>query len=65
MESASALVQEKKSYSNDTMWKPELDKTGNGFAVVRSYQHPKEKKCRVSYFDHGFQGLAVGTLRSL
>ena len=58
MESASGPNQgEKKSYTDDTMWKPELDKTGNGFAVVRFLPTPEgEEMPWVSYFDHGFQG---------
>jgi hypothetical protein len=58
MESASAPNSgEKKSYNDDTMWKPELDKTGNGFAVVRFLPTPEgEEMPWVSYFDHGFQG---------
>ena len=27
--------QEKKSYVDERLWKPELDKTGNGYAVIR------------------------------
>jgi hypothetical protein len=47
----------KKSFSDDTMWKPELDKTGNGYAVVRFLPTPEgEEMPWVSYFDHGFQG---------
>ena len=57
MESASPTEGAKKSYSDDTMWKPELDKTGNGFAVVRFLPTPEgEEMPWVSYFDHGFQG---------
>jgi len=58
MESASAPNSgEKKSFNDDTMWKPELDKTGNGFAVVRFLPTPEgEEMPWVSYFDHGFQG---------
>ena len=57
MESASPTGGEKKSYSDDTMWKPELDKTGNGYAVVRFLPTPDgEEMPWVSYFDHGFQG---------
>ena len=26
---------EKKSYVDERMWKPELDKSGNGYAVIR------------------------------
>ena len=48
---------EKKSYSDDTFWKPELDKSGNGFAVVRFLPTPEgEEMPWVSYWDHGFQG---------
>jgi hypothetical protein len=57
METASPTGGEKKSYSDDTMWKPELDKTGNGYAVVRFLPTPEgEEMPWVSYFDHGFQG---------
>ena len=57
MESASPTKGEKKSYSDDAMWKPELDKTGNGYAVVRFLPTPEgEEMPWVSYFDHGFQG---------
>ena len=45
MESASPTEGAKKSYSDDTYWKPELDKTGNGYAVVRFLPTPKTKKC--------------------
>jgi len=39
------------------MWKPELDKSGNGYAVVRFLPTPEgEEMPWVSYFDHGFQG---------
>ena len=56
MESASPTG-EKKSYSDDNYWKPELDKTGNGYAVVRFLPTPSEEEMPwVSYFDHGFQG---------
>mgnify|MGYP000400607549 CR=1 FL=1 len=47
----------KQSFSDDTMWKPELDKSGNGYAVVRFLPTPEgEEMPWVSYFDHGFQG---------
>ena len=56
MESASPTG-EKKSYSDDNYWKPELDKSGNGYAVVRFLPTPSEEEMPwVSYFDHGFQG---------
>ena len=28
-------TQEKKSYVDERLWKPELDKSGNGYAVIR------------------------------
>jgi len=57
METASPTGGEKKSYNDDTMWKPELDKTGNGYAVIRFLPTPDgEEMPWVSYFDHGFQG---------
>ena len=57
METASPTEGGKKSYNDDTMWKPELDKSGNGYAVVRFLPTPDgEEMPWVSYFDHGFQG---------
>ena len=57
METASPSDGAKKSYTDDTMWKPELDKSGNGYAVVRFLPTPNgEEMPWVSYFDHGFQG---------
>ena len=57
MESASPAQGEKKTYDDDKYWKPELDKSGNGYAVVRFLPTPSEEEMPwVSYFDHGFQG---------
>jgi len=57
METASPAQGEKKSFNDDTMWKPELDKSGNGYAVVRFLPTPEgEEMPWVSYWDHGFQG---------
>jgi hypothetical protein len=57
METASPTGGEKKSFNDDTMWKPELDKSGNGYAVVRFLPTPEgEEMPWVSYFDHGFHG---------
>ena len=39
---AESAPQEKKSYVDERLWKPELDKSGNGYAVIRfsvSYTH--------------------------
>jgi hypothetical protein len=57
METASPTQGEKKSYSDDRFWKPELDKSGNGFAIIRFLPTPEgEEMPWVSYWDHGFQG---------
>jgi|TARA_S200002703_G_scaffold114079_1_gene99545 hypothetical protein len=41
----------------ENYWKPELDKSGNGYAVIRFLPTPDgEEMPWVSYFDHGFQG---------
>lgn len=58
MESASPQAGgETKSYSDDRYWKPELDKSGNGFAIVRFLPTPQNEEMPwVSYWDHGFQG---------
>jgi len=57
MNAASPTQGETKSYSDDRYWKPELDKSGNGFAVVRFLPTPEgEELPWVSYWDHGFQG---------
>ena len=57
MESASPAQGDKKTYGDDTFWKPELDKSVNGYAVVRFLPTPEgDEMPWVSYFDHGFQG---------
>ena len=57
MESASPEQGAKKSYSDDKFWKPELDKSGNGYAIIRFLPTPEDEEMPwVSYFDHGFQG---------
>ena len=57
MESASPAQGDKKTYGDDNFWKPELDKSGNGYAVVRFLPTPEgDEMPWVSYFDHGFQG---------
>lgn len=58
MESASpASGGQQKSYGDDRFWKPEMDKSGNGYAVVRFLPTPQgEEMPWASYWDHGFQG---------
>lgn len=48
-----------KSYSNDDdkFWKPEVDKAGNGYAVLRFLPPPQgEDMPYIRRWDHGFQG---------
>ena len=48
---------EKKSYDDDRIWKPVVDKGGNGYAVLRFLPAPAgEDLPWVRYWDHGFQG---------
>ena len=47
----------KASFSDDRFWKPELDKTGNGYAVIRFLPQPAKEDlpwCRV--WSHAFSG---------
>ena len=46
-----------KNFSDDRYWKPELDKSGNGYAVLRFLPAANgEELPWVQYWDHGFQG---------
>jgi hypothetical protein len=48
---------EKKSYGDDRIWKPTVDKAGNGYAVLRFLPAPEgEDLPWVRYWDHGFKG---------
>ena len=43
--------------ADERFWKPEVDKSGNGFAVIRFLPEPNgEDLPFVRLFDHGFQG---------
>jgi len=46
-----------KSFKDDRYWRPELDKSGNGYAVIRFLpaSHGEELPW-IQYWDHGFQG---------
>ena len=49
--------QEKKSYVDERLWKPSLDKTGNGYAVIRFLPAPEgEELPWVKVWNHAFQG---------
>ena len=46
-----------KSYEDNRIWKPEVDKAGNGYAVLRFLPAPAgEDLPWTRYWDHGFQG---------
>jgi len=50
-------VQEKKSYVDERLWKPEVDKAGNGYAVIRFLPAPQgEELPWVRVWNHAFQG---------
>ena len=47
----------KESYTDDRFWRPELDKSSNGFAVIRFLPAPDgEDLPWAKYYSHGFQG---------
>jgi len=46
-----------KSFDDDRFWKPELDKSGNGYAVIRFLPAPEGEEIPwVRMFSHSFQG---------
>lgn len=56
--SASEGAGEKKSYVDERMWKPTVDKAGNGYAVIRFLPAPEGNELPwVRYWDHGFKGV--------
>lgn len=47
----------KKSYTDERMWKPTVDKAGNGYAVLRFLPANEGQDVPwVRYWDHGFKG---------
>ena len=56
VESENAQV-EKQSYVDERLWKPELDKSGNGYAVIRFLPAPEgEDMPWAKLWNHAFQG---------
>ena len=49
--------QEKKSYKDERLWKPELDKSGNGYAVIRFLPAVEGEDMGTRVYNHAFQGL--------
>ena len=46
-----------KSYQDDRIWKPTVDKVGNGYAVLRFLPAGEDQELPwVRYWDHGFKG---------
>ena len=53
----SKLGNNEKSSADDRFWKPEVDKAGNGYAIIRFLPAPGEEDVPfVRIWDHGFQG---------
>ena len=51
-----SLITEKKSYVDERLWKPNVDKAGNGYAVIRFLPAPKgEELPWVRVWNHAFQ----------
>jgi hypothetical protein len=49
--------QQQQSFEDNRMWKPEVDKAGNGYAVIRFLPAPEgDDYPWARYWDHGFQG---------
>lgn len=48
---------DKKSYQDDRIWKPTVDKAGNGYAILRFLPATEGAELPwVRYWDHGFKG---------
>ena len=48
---------EKKNYNDERIWKPTVDKAGNGYAVLRFLPAAEGQELPwVRYWDHGFKG---------
>lgn len=48
---------EKKSYTDERMWKPTVDKAGNGYAIIRFLPAGEGQDVPwARYWDHGFKG---------
>ena len=51
--------------ADDRLWKPEMDKSGNGYAVIRFLPAPEgEDLPWVKLFSHTFKVLVVGTSKT-
>ena len=51
------VASSEKNTGDDRLWKPELDKSGNGYAVIRFLPPPEgEELPWAKVFSHAFQG---------
>ena len=60
---AAEAISGNKNYNDDTLWKLKLDKSSNGYAVIRFLPTPPQDQAInedalpwTKYWDHGFQG---------
>lgn len=54
---ATSGTAEKKSYQDDRLWKPVIDKAGNGYAEIRFLPAAEGQELPwIRYWDHGFKG---------
>ena len=56
VQEASGATTQKKSYEDERFWKPTVDESGNGYAVIRFLPGTEENLPFVRYWDHGFKG---------
>ena len=55
---ADKINKKSESYKDDRFWKPELDKSSNGYAVIRFLPAPEGQDLPwARLFSHGFQGV--------
>ena len=58
---AQSTAGDKKNYNDDRLWKPTVDKSGNGYAVIRFLPAAEgENDPWIQYWDHGFKGDTTG-----
>ena len=53
---ASSKPAQTKSFTDDRIWKPTRDKSGNGYAVIRFLPEPEGELPWAKYWSHGFKG---------
>ena len=57
VEKDTGTQQEKKSYGDERLWKPEVDKSGNGYAIIRFLPQPEGDDLPwAKVWNHAFQG---------